>query len=445
MNIAVVGAGYVGLVAAACFAETGNSVWCVEQDKRKINNLQAGILPIYEPGLQEMVKQNIDKGRLHFSAGLQPALKQALVCIIAVGTPPGADGAADVTQVYRVAQDIGQLLDHYLLIVNKSTVPVGTADAVREIINKELAVRGREDVGFDVAANPEFLKEGAAVEDFLRPDRVVIGTSSSRAADVMKQLYQPFLRNQHALLIMDTKSAELTKYAANAMLATRISFINEIACLCDKVGADVLSVRQGIGTDSRIGMQFLYAGAGYGGSCFPKDVQQLIHMGRQNGLDMEITQAVEHVNGRQKQYLSNMISRYYGHDLANKQFAVWGLAFKPKTDDMREATATVIIEYLVQAGAGICAYDPEASKQAQESLSAYGESIRYVEHMMDALQDADALIVITEWEQFRQPEFQEMKRRMRQPVIFDGRNQYEPKLLAERGFEYYCIGRSHYV
>ena len=445
MNIAVVGAGYVGLVAAACFAETGNLVWCVDQDRRKINNLQAGVLPIYEPGLQEMIRKNTCEGRLYFSAELQSALKQALICFIAVGTPPGADGAADMTQVYRVAQDIGQLLDHDLLIVNKSTVPVGTAEAVHEIISKELAARGQTDVGFNVAANPEFLKEGAAVKDFLRPDRVVVGTNSSRAADVMKQLYQPFLRNKHTLLIMDTKSAELTKYAANAMLATRISFINEIARLCDKVGADVLSVKQGIGTDSRIGMPFLHAGTGYGGSCFPKDVQQLIHMGRQNGLEMEIAQAVEHVNGRQKLYLADMISRYYDHDLVNKQFAVWGLAFKPQTDDMREAPATVIIESLVQAGASICAYDPEASKQAKESLSAYGESIRYVEQMMDALQDADALILITEWQQFRQPEFQEVKRRMRQPVIFDGRNQYEPNLLAELGFQYYCIGRSHYV
>lgn len=445
MNITIVGAGYVGLVAAACFAETGNSVWCVEQEAGKVQSLQAGIMPIFEPGLHELVVKNNREGRLFFSSALQPALKQAEVCFIAVGTPPGADGAADLTQVYSVAKEIGQLLDHDLVVVNKSTVPVGTAETVREIIGSQLADRGQDKLKFDVVANPEFLKEGAALEDFLRPDRVVIGTDSAKAGEVMRQLYQPFLRNQHPLLIMDIRSAELTKYAANAMLAARISFINEIAQLCDKVGADVLSVRQGIGTDSRIGMHFLHAGAGYGGSCFPKDVQQLIHTGRDNGVELEIVQAVERVNRKQKQYLAEMINRYYGNEIRQKQLAVWGLAFKPQTDDMREAPATVIINSLVRAGASIRAYDPEAIGQAREVLAGSAPSIQYMDHMMDALQDADALILITEWRQFRQPDFQEMKRRMKQAVIFDGRNQYDPCQLADLGFQYYCIGRGHCV
>lgn len=445
MNIAIVGAGYVGLVAAACFAETGNIVWCVDQNVTKIQNLQAGIMPIYEPGLQELVDKNKREGRLHFSSDLEPALEKALVCFLAVGTPPGADGSSDLTEVYSVAGEIGRLLDHGLIVVNKSTVPVGTADAVRRIIGEKLAERGKDRLKCDVVSNPEFLKEGAALDDFLRPDRVVVGTDNDSAAEVMRQLYEPFLRNQHPLLIMDIKSAEMTKYAANAMLATRISFINEIARLCDKVGADILSVRQGVGTDSRIGMQFLYAGAGYGGSCFPKDVQQLIHMGGKNGLEMEIVKAVERVNEKQKYYLVEMISRYFGNNLSNKKFAVWGLAFKPQTDDMREAPAAVIINALVRAGASVRAFDPEAVRQAREVLAGCAQSVHYVEHMMEALNDADALILITEWRQFRQPDFQEMKRRMRQPLIFDGRNQYDPNRLSDLGFEYYCIGRGHHV
>lgn len=446
MKIAVIGTGYVGLVTGTCFAETGNNVWCVDTDEVKVTNLRQGILPIYEPGLKELVIKNTAEGRLHFTTELESAMDDALFCFITVGTPPGEDGAADLTQVYGVAREIGRILDHYVIVVDKSTVPVGTADAVRTIIWQELQVRGEElRQDFDVVSNPEFLKEGGAVEDFMRPDRIVIGTNNVLTAEIMKQLYQPFVRNEHPVFIMDIKSAEMTKYAANAMLALRISFMNEIAQLCDKVGADVLSVRHGIGSDKRIGMQFLYAGAGYGGSCFPKDVQELIHIGERNGLTMEITQAIERVNDCQQHYLVDMILRYFGENLSGKRLAVWGLAFKPNTDDMRKAPASVIIPALVEKGAAIVAYDPAAIPQAREVLANYSAHIAYADNMMAALAEADALILITEWRQFRQPDFAEIKRYLRQPVIFDGRNQYDPGKLAVLGFHYFCIGRGYHV
>lgn len=445
MNITIVGTGYVGLVAGACFAETGNTVWCVDQDEIKIRNLKMGILPIYEPGLQAVVVKNIREGRLYFSTALRPALENASVCFIAVGTPPGADGAADLTQIYCVAEEIGEIMEHYLVVVNKSTAPVGTVREVEQIISRKLMVRGLGSQRFDVIANPEFLKEGVALNDFLRPERVVIGSDNAHATEILKQLYQPFIRNQQQLMVMDIKSAEMTKYAANAMLATRISFINEIARLCDKVGADVFSVSKGIGADSRIGTNFLQAGAGYGGSCFPKDVQNLIHMGQRNGVEMDIAQAVERVNEKQKYYLVDMVSRYFGDNLRHKKFAVWGLAFKPQTDDMRQAPSVAIINALVKAGACVSAFDPEAVKQAQAVLADCADSVYYADNRMDALNDADALILVTEWQQFHLPDFQEMKRRLRQPLIFDGRNQYDPAQLEDFGFEYYCIGRGHCV
>ena len=445
MNIVVVGAGYVGLVAAACLAEAGHSIWCVDEDEEKIRDLQSGVMPIFEPGLQETVLSNIQAGRLCFTTLLRPSLEQALICIIAVGTPPGPTGEADLAQVHSVAREIGQALDHYLIIVNKSTVPVGTADSIREIISRQLADRNKEDLEFHVVSNPEFLKEGAALADFLRPDRVVIGTDDRGAADIMRRLYQPFLLDEDSLLVMDTRSAEMAKYAANAMLATRISFMNEMAQLCDKVGADVLSVRQGMGTDSRIGMAFLYAGAGYGGSCFPKDVQQLIRMGQENGVNMEIAQAVEKVNERQKRYLADMIRQYYDNSLRGRTFAVWGLAFKPQTDDMRQAPSVAVIDSLVKDGAAIRVYDPEAMLQARKALAGCADAIHYADDMMVALDDADALILITEWQQFCRPDFREMKRRLRRPVIFDGRNQYDPAALSALGYEYYCIGRGRYA
>jgi UDPglucose 6-dehydrogenase len=440
MKICVVGTGYVGLVTGTCLAETGNTVWCVDADEAKINNLQLGKLPIYEPGLKEIVERNVKEGRLHFLVDIGPALENALFCFIAVGTPADIDGAADLSQVCDAARMIGSNMLHYLIVINKSTVPVGTAEKVREIILQELSSRDLT-IEFDVVSNPEFLKEGVAIEDFMRPDRVVIGTDNIRTAELMKQLYEPFVRNQHPILVTDIKSAEITKYAANAMLATRISFMNEIARLCDQVGADIASVRKGIGTDRRIGMQFLYAGTGYGGSCFPKDVKELISTGRKHGLDMEIVTAVDRVNEWQKKYLVEMILKKYGEDLTGKRFAVWGLAFKPQTDDMREAPSVVIIQSLVSMGATITAYDPEAVEQAEKVLAREVGRLRYTGCMMDALDDADALLLITEWRQFQQPDFAEMKRRLHKPVVFDGRNQYEPGQMTKLGFEYYCIGR----
>jgi len=442
MKVCIVGTGYVGLVTGACFADMGNSVWCIDVDEEKVNNLKSGVLPIYEPGLEEIVKKNVGGDRLHFSTDLKQGIDSALFCFITVGTPPNDDGSVNLSYVFDVARSIGQYLEHYLVIVNKSTVPVGTEEKVREIIRQELTARGKAGLEFDVVSNPEFLKEGVAVEDFMRPDRVIIGTDNVRTAEIMKQLYEPFMRNQHPILVMDIKSAEIAKYAANAMLATRISFMNELARLCDKVGGDITCVRAGMGTDRRIGMQFLHAGIGYGGSCFPKDILELINTGKKNGIEMEIAAAVHRVNERQKYYLVDMIKKRFGENLTGKKFGVWGLAFKPQTDDIREAPAIIIIPALVNMGASITAFDPEAMEQTKKVLVPYASQIQYVDNMMDAVNDADALILITEWRQFRQPDFIDMKNRMKQGVIFDGRNQYAPSQMKEDGFEYYCIGRN---
>lgn len=445
MNICVIGTGYVGLVTGTCFAEMGNKVWCVDVDTEKIASLKSGILPIYEPGLKEMVVKNVAEKRLDFSTQLEEGLKDAVVCFIAVGTPPGEDGSADVSYVLDAASNIGATMNKYLIVVNKSTVPVGTADKVKNIIKQQLTVRAQADLEFDVVSNPEFLKEGAAVADFMRPDRVVIGTDNVRTAELMKQLYEPFSRNQQPILIMDIKSSEITKYAANAMLATRISFMNEIAQLCDKVGGDIANVRLGIGSDSRIGMQFLYAGSGYGGSCFPKDVKELVSTGCKNGIAMDVVSAVEAVNERQKYYLVDMVKKRFGEALNGRRIAIWGLAFKPQTDDMREAPSITIIKSLIDMGATIQAYDPEAIEQAKTVLGDYATSITYSKDMLEAVHNADALLVVTEWRQFRQPDFAAIKSKMNQPVIFDGRNQYRAEQLVRLGFEYYCIGRSCYV
>lgn len=445
MNICVIGTGYVGLVTGTCFAEMGNKVWCVDVDTEKIDRLKAGILPIYEPGLKEIVVKNVNEKRLCFSPQLEEGIKDALFCFIAVGTPSGENGSADVTHVLAAAGHIGAYMNKYLVVVNKSTVPVGTADKVRNVIKQQLAARNLADLEFDVVSNPEFLKEGAAVEDFMRPDRVVIGTDNVRTAELMKQLYEPFNRNQHPIFIMDIKSAEITKYAANAMLAARISFMNEIAQLCDRIGGDIANVRLGIGSDSRIGMQFLYAGSGYGGSCFPKDVKELVSTGCKNGVAMDVVSAVEAVNERQKYYLVDMVKKRFGENLEGRRFAIWGLAFKPQTDDMREAPSITIIKSLVDMGATIQAYDPAAIEQAKKVLGDCAAGITYIKDMLEAVDNADALLVVTEWRQFRQPDFAEMKNRMKQPVIFDGRNQYKLEQMSMLGFEYYCIGRNCYV
>jgi UDPglucose 6-dehydrogenase len=444
MNICIAGTGYVGLVTGTCFAEMGNNVWCVDIDEQKIESLKSGTIPIFEPGLQELVIKNQSDGRLIFTTKIQEALEKALFCFIAVGTPPGEDGSADVSHVLSVARSIGQLISRYVIVVNKSTVPVGTAERVRNAIREQLEIR-EADLEFDVVSNPEFLKEGAAVDDFMAPDRIIIGTDNVRTAELMKQLYEPFMINQHPILIMDIKSAEITKYAANAMLATRISFMNEIARLCDTVGGDITSVRQGIGTDSRIGMPFLNAGIGYGGSCFPKDIRELVSMGEKNGLAMDVIRAVEKVNEEQKHYLSNMVQRRFGSDLSNLQIGIWGLAFKPLTDDMREAPSITIMSDLLKLGAKITAYDPEAMVQARRIFSLMNNRIVFADSMMDVLKNIDALILVTEWRQFRQVDFGEMKKLMKQKIIFDGRNQYVPEKMRALGFEYYCVGRKNYV
>ena len=442
MKLCMVGTGYVGLVTGACFADMGNEVWCVDVDEVKVRNLKAAILPIYEPGLRELVEKNLKEGRLRFAADIKYGIEDALFCFITVGTPSCEDGTADLSHIFTVARTIGQCMNQYLIVVIKSTIPVGTTEQVRDIISQELKARARDDVRFDVVSNPEFLKEGAAVEDFMRPDRVVIGTENVGTAELMKQLYQPFVRNQNPILIMDTKSAEMTKYAANVMLAARISFMNEIAQLCDTVGGDIANIRMGISTDHRIGGQFLNAGTGYGGSCFPKDVKELIHTGRKNGLEMAIATAVHKVNERQKQYLVDMIRKRFGEKLSGMRFAVWGLAFKPQTDDMREAPSLVIVQSLINMGATIIAFDPQAIKEAQQVFKSYADHIQYVGDMMEAVNDADALVLITDWQQFRQPDFSDMKTRMHQLVVFDGRNQYEFEEMKQYGFEYYCIGRN---
>jgi len=437
MKISVVGTGYVGLVSGTCFAETGVNVTCVDIDERKIEKLNNGIIPIYEPGLEDIYKKNVEKGRLDFTTNLAESIKDSEVVFIAVGTPPDEDGSADLKYVIGVAREIGKNMDHYLVVVTKSTVPVGTSIKVKSAISEELEKRG-VDIPFDVASNPEFLKEGSAVADFLKPDRIVIGTESEQAQKVMRKLYKPFLLNGHPILFMDITSSEMTKYAANSMLATKISFINDIANLCEIVGADVDNVRKGIGSDTRIGTKFIYPGTGYGGSCFPKDVQALIRTADEHNYSLEILKAVESVNYRQKEVLFNKLNVRFKGDLKGKKFAMWGLAFKPKTDDMREAPSLVIIERLLAAGASVVAYDPVAMEEANRIL---GDKISYAKDEYDALIDAEALIMVTEWPEFRLPNFRVMSKLLKNKIIFDGRNIYDPEEISELGFEYYAIGR----
>ena len=443
MKVCVIGAGYVGLVAGTCFAESGNRVICVDIDKAKIDGLKNGVIPIYEPGLKELVLRNVEEGRLSFTTDLAAAVKTSLVSFIAVGTPPGEDGSADLKYVIDVARNIGRHMEGFKIIVDKSTVPVGTADLVRAAVKEELEARG-ENIEFDVVSNPEFLKEGAAIDDFMKPDRVVIGVDNVRTAEIMKELYSPFMRRTNRLIIMDVKSAEMTKYAANAMLATRISFMNQIATLCEKMGADVSSVREGIGSDSRIGYDFLFPGVGYGGSCFPKDVKALVKSAEENDYDFIILKSVEEANERQKLVLSDKILAYFGGSdtdkpLAGKSFAIWGLSFKPRTDDMRDAPSVVIINRLLELGASIKAHDPEAIKEAKKI---FGDRISFSAQQYDILSGSDALIIVTEWNEYRTPDFDAIKERLNTPVIFDGRNLFEPKRLANLGFTYHSIGRS---
>ena len=436
MKIAVVGTGYVGLVTGTCFAEVGIHVTCIDIDQRKIDNLKQGILPIYEPGLEEMVTRNVAAERLQFSTSLAESIRDADVAFIAVGTPPGEDGSADLKYVLAVARGIGENITRHCVVVTKSTVPVGTAAKVRKEIADALARRDA-DIAFDVASNPEFLKEGAAIDDFLKPDRIVVGVASERAEEVMRRLYKPFLMNGHPIIFMDIPSAEMTKYAANSMLATKISFMNDIANLCEIMGADVNKVRLGIGSDARIGNKFIYPGIGYGGSCFPKDVKALIKTAAENGYDMQVLRAVESVNDGQKSVLFNKVHQHFGGELAGKKIAVWGLSFKPKTDDMREAPSLVIIEKLLEAGCSVTAYDPVAMDEARHSL---GDRISYAKDQFEALIEADALLVVTEWPQFRAPNFGVVARLLKQKVVFDGRNIYDPAEMEQAGFAYHCIG-----
>jgi len=443
MHIVVVGTGYVGLVTGTCFAEMGLRVTCVDIDEEKIRALREGIIPIHEPGLTPLVKSNVEEGRLHFSTCLPEAMADSSIYFIAVGTPPGEDGSADLQHVLGVAREIGCNLQDYAVIVDKSTVPVGTADKVRTVIREELERRG-VDVGFDVVSNPEFLKEGAAVEDFMKPDRIIVGTDSERAAEKMRQLYAPFNRNHQRTLFMGVRDAEMTKYAANAMLATKISFINEIASLCDCLDVDVENVRRGIGSDQRIGFQFIYPGCGYGGSCFPKDVKALVHTARGCGFRPALLDAVEERNRTQREVLFEKIVARFGADLSGLSFGVWGLAFKPGTDDMREASSVVLINALLRAGAQVRAYDPVAMEVARGEFSAdcfQSGRLQLVENQYQALEGADAMVLVTEWKPFRFPDFSAMKQGMRQAIIFDGRNQYDPGMVKAEGFEYAGIGR----
>lgn len=437
MKIAIVGTGYVGLVSGTCFAEMGTEVYCVDVDAQKIANLNQGILPIYEPGLEEMVQRNRKAGRLHFLTDLAACLNKVEVVFSAVGTPPDEDGSADLKYVLEVAHTVGKYMEKYLTIVTKSTVPVGTAHKVRLAIQKELDKR-HSNLTFDVASNPEFLKEGAAVKDFLSPNRIVVGVESTRAKDLMTRLYRPFLLNNFRVIFMDVPSAEMTKYAANAMLATRISFMNDIANLCEIVGADVNMVRKGIGTDERIGHHFLYPGCGYGGSCFPKDVKALVKTASDHGYPMRILQAVEAVNESQKSILFRKLEHYFQGDLKGKRIAVWGLAFKPETDDMREAPSLVVIQKLIESGCQVTAYDPVAIPESRRRI---GDAVRYAKDIYDAVVDADALLLVTEWKEFRMPSWAAIKKLMANPLVVDGRNIYDPKEMEEYGFEYHCIGR----
>jgi len=439
VRVAVIGTGYVGLVTGTCFSEMGNTVWCVDVDEKKIENLKNGIIPIYEPGLSEMVLRNQDTGALNFTTDIREALEGSEIAFIAVGTPMGEDGSADLKYVLSVAKSIGVNMKHHMYVVDKSTVPVGTSIKVRETIQAELDKRN-SDLTFDVISNPEFLKEGSAIADCMKPDRVVIGVDSERAEAAMRELYKPYFMNNDNLIFMDIPSAEMTKYAANSMLATKISFMNEISNICERVGADVNKVRRGIGSDKRIGFSFIYPGCGYGGSCFPKDVQALIKTAESYGYESKLLQSVEDVNHAQKEVLVRKVKKKFGNDLTGKTLAVWGLAFKPDTDDMRESPAITIISALTEAGAKVTAYDPKAEREAKEFYLKGNEKVSYVKSKYEALSDADALILITEWKEFRSPDFFEIKRLLKTPVIFDGRNQYDAKRVAEYGIEYYQIG-----
>jgi len=439
MNICVIGTGYVGLVTGACFAELGHNVWCVDIDEEKVEALNKGIIPIYEPDLDKLVKTNFVAGRLSFTTSISEALTDSLFVFIAVATPPGEDGSADLSQVLGVAREIGKSMNEYKIIVDKSTVPVGTAKRVKEII-KEVIVERSADLEFDVVSNPEFLKEGAAIEDFMHPDRIVVGVDNQKSAELMRELYQPLIQKGYQLITIDVLSAEMTKYAANAMLATRISFMNEIARICDAAGADVEMVRRGIGSDTRIGPKFLQAGIGYGGSCFPKDVKALIQTAAELGVEPKILEAVETVNNKQKTRLVEMITDRFGKNLAGLVFAVWGLAFKPCTDDMREAPSIEIINNLRNRGAYIQVHDPVAMSTAKALLG--DESIIYLNDKYDALQNAVALLVVTEWGEYREPDYETLRNKLNDPIVFDGRNIYDPMTMKQQSFEYYAIGRN---
>ena len=439
MKITVIGTGYVGLVSGTCLADVGNDVLCLDLDAAKIRTLNEGGIPIYEPGLEAMVRKNEAAGRLRFTTDIEAAVAHGVLQFIAVGTPPDEDGSADLQYVVAAARNVGRHMTGYKVVVDKSTVPVGTADKVRAAIAEELRARG-EKIDFSVVSNPEFLKEGAAVDDFMKPDRIVVGSDDHRAIDLMRELYAPFQRNHERLIVMDLKSAELTKYAANAMLATRISFMNELANLAEALGADIELVRKGIGSDPRSGFHFLYPGAGYGGSCFPKDVQALIRTAQDAGRDLQVLQAVESANETQKGVLGQKITRRFGHDLGGKTFALWGLAFKPNTDDMREAPSLVLIADLLARGASIRAYDPVAVHEAQRVLGR-NPRISFATTPMEALDGADALAIVTEWKEFRSPDFDAIKAKLKTPVIFDGRNLYDPAVPRKAGLEYFAIGR----
>lgn len=439
MKIAVVGTGYVGLVTGTCFAEMGNDVWCVDVNRQKIENLQNNRIPIYEPGLSEMVKKNHEMGSLHFTTKLGEALAVSEICFIAVGTPMGEDGSADLQYVLAVAKEIGENMKHHMYVVDKSTVPVGTSEKVRQMIQTELDKRASA-LTFDVISNPEFLKEGCAIADCMKPDRIVIGVDNDRAADVMRELYKPYVMNTENFILMDIASADMTKYAANSMLATKISFMNEISNICERVGADVNKVRRGIGSDHRIGFSFIYPGCGYGGSCFPKDVEALIRTAGENSYCSRLLQAVEDVNNDQKHVLVNKVKERFGEDLEGRTFAVWGLSFKPDTDDMRQSPAITIIQGLTDAGAQVQAYDPKAAQEAQNCYLKGNLRVTYCDSKYEALKDADALVLVTEWKEFRSPDFYEIRKLLRTPVIFDGRNQYDGKRLGKYGLDYYQIG-----
>ncbi|MCI8889138.1 MAG: UDP-glucose/GDP-mannose dehydrogenase family protein [Hungatella sp.] len=439
MKIAVIGTGYVGLVTGTCFANMGNTVWCVDVDKQKIDNLKQGIIPIYEPGLSAMVEDNYRQGHLHFTTRIEEALEACNICFIAVGTPMGEDGSADLKYVLGVAESIGKYMSHHMYVVDKSTVPVGTAVKVRSRIQEELDKR-ESDLTFDVISNPEFLKEGSAISDCMKPDRIVIGVDSEDAEETMRELYKPYLMDTDNFIIMDIASAEMTKYAANSMLATKISFINEIANICERVGADVNKVRRGIGSDKRIGYSFIYPGCGYGGSCFPKDVSALIKTAGEYGYETRLLKSVEQVNVAQKQVMVTKVKQRFGEDLSGKIIAVWGLAFKPDTDDMRESAAITIIQMLTGLGASVQAYDPKAMEEAKLCYLKGNDHVVYCESKYDALKGADALMLITEWKEFRSPDFYEIRERLKTPVIFDGRNQYNRRSVEKYGFEYYQIG-----